>query len=229
MNKDMNESTNKGTNINTIILVLILVTVVAGGVAVVWSIRQVTQPLAATGRTVETLREQFEQAINPTPTIVPDPVSIVREVRSLSRLETAAYTIEKIITAESRQGALAFLLGDRLILVAHGQVIAGVDLEKLDENDITVNEDGSVDVVMPEAEIFVTALSSEQSYVFHRDTGVMGMNVDLETEARRVAEEEIRNAALEDGILDMAQENAETYLRHLILALGFEGVHIRVG
>jgi hypothetical protein len=83
--------------------------------------------------------------------------------------------------------------------------------------------------VVPEAEIFVTALSSEQSYVFHRDTGVMGMNVDLETEARQVAEEEIRNAALEDGILDMAQENAETYLRHLILALGFEEVHVRSG
>jgi len=219
----MNE---KSTNINTIILVIILITVLAGGLAVVWSIRQVTQPLAAAGRRAEALQEQFERIVNPTPTIVPDPVTIVREVRSLSRLETSVYTIEKIITAESQQGPLAFLLGDRLILVAHGQVIAGVDLEKLEEDAITVEEDGSVDVVLPEAEIFVTALDNEQSYIFHRDTGVIGMKVDLETEARRVAEEEIRNAALEDGILDMAQENAETYIRHLILTLGFKEVRI---
>jgi hypothetical protein len=214
---------NRNANVNTIILVLILVSVLAGGAAIIWSVRQVTQPLAAAERT---LQEQFEQLVHPTATIIPDPVSIVREVRSLSRLETAAYTIEKIITAESRQGPLAFLLGDRLILVAHGQVIAGVDLGKLEEGDVTVEEDGSVDVVLPQAEVFVTALSNEQSYIFHRDTGVVGMKVDLETEARRVAEEEIREAALADGILDMAQKNAETYIQHLILTLGFEEVRI---
>jgi hypothetical protein len=214
---------NKSVSINTIILVLILVTVVAGGVAVVWSVHQVTQPLAAAERT---LQRQFEQIVNPTPTVIPDPVTIVREMRSLSRLETAVYTIEKIITAESQQGPLAFLLGDRLILVAHGQVIAGVDLEKLEEDDITVREDGSVEVVLPQAEVFVTALSNEKSYIFDRDTGVIGMKADLETEARRVAEAELRKAALEDGILDMAQENADTYIRHLILTLGFKDVHI---
>ncbi len=217
---------NESTNINTVILVVILLAVVAGGIAVVWSIRQVTQPLAAARRTADAWQEQFERIVNPTPTIVPDPVTIVREVRSLSRLETAAYTVEKIITAESQQGPFAFLLGDRLIFVAHGQVIAGVDLAKLEESDIKVKENGSVEVVLPQAEVFVTALSNEQSYVFHRDTGVIGMKTDLETEARRVAEEEIRKAALEDGILDMAQKNAETYIRHLILTLGFKEVRI---
>jgi len=214
---------NNRCNVNTVILVLILITVVVSGGVVVWSVREVTQPLAAVERTVQ---EQVEQIINPTPTVIPDPVTIVREVRSLSRLETAAYTIEKIITAESQQGPLAFLLGDRLILVAHGQVIAGIDLDKLEESDITVEEGGSVKVALPQAEIFVTALSSEQSYIFDRDTGFIGMKADLETEARRVAEDEIRNAALEDGILDMAQKNAETYVRHLILTLGFKEVNI---
>ena len=83
-----------------------------------------------------------------------------------------------------------------------------------------------MDVVLPKAEVFVTALDSEQSYVFHRDTGVIGMKVDLETEARQAAEEEILRAALEDGILDMAQSNAESYVRHLILTLGFKEVDV---
>jgi len=214
---------DKKINLNTIILLLILVVVAGGGLLVVQSIQRVTQPLAEAERT---LQRQFEQLTNPTPTIQPDPVTIIREVRSLSRLETAAYTVEKIITAETRQGPFAFLVGDRLILVAHGQVIAGIDLEALEESDITIREGGVVDVVLPEAEVFVTALNNEQSYIFHRDTGVIGMNVELETEARRAAEEEILNAALEDGILDMAQKNAESYIRHLILTLGFKEVNV---
>ncbi|MGD2176353.1 MAG: DUF4230 domain-containing protein [Anaerolineae bacterium] len=214
---------NRKIDFTTVILVLILVTVLGGGFLVFWSIRQATRPLV---HAEQALQEQIEQILNPTPTIVPDPVTIIREVRSLSRLETAAYTVEKIITAESRQGPFAFLFGDRLILVAHGQVIAGVDLAKLEESDVTVNEEGRVDVILPKAEVFVTALDSEQSYVFHRDTGVIGMRVDLETEARQAAEEEILKAALEDGILDMAQANAESYIRHLILTLGFKEVHV---
>lgn len=214
---------DKKINLNTIILLLILVAVAGGGLLVVQSIRRVTQPLAEAERT---LQRQFEQLTNPTPTIQPDPVTIIREVRSLSRLETAAYTVEKIITAETRQGPFAFLIGDRLILVAHGQVIAGVDLEALEENDITIRDGGVVDIALPEAEVFVTALNNEQSYIFHRDTGVIGMNVELETDARRAAEEEILNAALEDGILDMAQKNAESYIRHLVLTLGFKEVNV---
>jgi hypothetical protein len=139
-------------------------------------------------------------------------------------LETAAYTVEKLITAESGQGPFAFLFGDRLILVAHGQVIAGVDLGKLDESRVTVDEGGVVEVALPQAEVFVTALDSEKSYVFHRDTGVVGMEVNLETEARKAAEEEILEAALEDGILGMAETNAESYIRHFIVTLGFKEV-----
>lgn len=212
---------NRTMSISTILLILILATVVAAGSAVVWSVRQVTQPLAAAERAVQ---KQIEQIIQPTPTISPDPVTIVKEVRGLSRLETAAYTIEKIVTAESQQGPLAFLLGDQLILVAHGQVIAGVDLEKITEGDIQVDEQGVVTVDLPQAEVFVAALSSEESYVFDRNTGVLGQKVDLETEARKAAEEEIRRAALEDGILDMAQTNAKTTVRQLILRLGFDDV-----
>jgi hypothetical protein len=212
-------------NLNTAILLLVLLALVAGATLVITSIRQVTRPLAEAERT---LRRQVEQITNPTPTIIPDPVTIVREVRNLSRLETASYTVEKVITAETNQGPFAFLFGDKLILVAHGQVIAGVDLAKVEDSDVAVTAEGTVEVTLPPAEVFVTALNNEQSYVFHRDTGVIGMNPDLETEARQAAEEEIRKAALEDGILEMAQQNAETYIRHLILTLGFEKVEIVV-
>jgi hypothetical protein len=211
-------------NLNTFLLLLILVAIVAvgvGGYMLIGTVQRLARPLEEAERALE---ERFEEIAHPTPTIVPDPVSIIRQVRSLSRLETASYTVEKVITAESGQGTFAFLFGDRLILVAHGQVIAGVDLGKMGEDDIILAEEGTVVVTLPAAEILVVTLDNQDSYIYDRDTGVIGMNPALETEARRAAEQEVLNVALEDGILEMAQVNAETYVRNLILALGFREV-----
>ena len=212
---------NLNLDLNTVILVLILIALVVGGLALIRSLQRLTQPLEDAERALE---EQWREITNPTPTIIPDPMTIIHAVRSLSRLETASYTIEKIITAESNQGPFAFLFGDRLILVAHGQVIAGVDLGQMGEGDIIVADEDTVIVTLPQAEMFIVALDNQKSYVFDRDTGLIGVNPTLETDARRAAEEEIVNAALEDGILEMARRSAETYVRHLILTLGFREV-----
>jgi hypothetical protein len=209
------------TNLNTAILVLILLALVVGGILFFGALWRLTRPLQEAERA---LQEQFAGIANPTPTIIADPLTIIRQVRGLSRLETASYTIEKVITAQSGQGAFAFLFGDRLILVARGQVIAGVDLGQVGEGDVLVTDDGAVVVRLPLAEILVVTLDNQKSYVVDRDTGLIGMNPALETDARRRAEEEILNAALEDGILETAQRNAETYVRQLIMALGFREV-----
>jgi len=208
-------------DLNTIILLLVLVALVVGGIALFSTIQRLAHPLE---EAEQALQEQLDKIVNPTPTIIPDPVTIIHEVRALSRLETASYTIEKVITAESGQGPFAFLFGDRLILVAHGQVIAGVDFAKMGEEDIVVAEDGTVVVTLPPAEVLVVTLDNQKSYVYDRDTGVVGMNPALETGARQAAEEEILSAALEDGILEMAQRNAEVYVLRLILALGFREI-----
>jgi len=212
---------NSKLNFNTVILLLILFALIVGGVFLINSIRRLTRPLEEAERA---LQEQFAEITNSTPTIIPDPVTIIRQVRGLSRLETASYAVEKVITAESGQGAFALLFGDRLILVAHGQVIAGVDLGKMGEGDIIIADEGMVVVTLPPAEVLVATLDNQKSYVVDRDTGLVGMNPALETEARQAAEEEILNAALEGGVLEMAQRNAEAYVRQLILALGFREV-----
>ena len=149
---------------------------------------------------------------------------MIHQVRSLARLEAIQYSVEKIITAESGQGLLGPLFGDRILFVAHGTVIAGVDLEKLSPDDLRV-EDGVLYVNLPEAEVLSYSLDNEESYIYDRETGVFTRgNQNLETEARQAAEQEILNAALEDGILDQAQANAESYMLRLLLNLGFPEV-----
>lgn len=194
----------------------------AAALYVVTTVRQSTRPVTELSQSVGT---QVAQLLNPTPTIRPDPVTIVREVRSLARLETIQYSMEKVITAESGQGLFGFLFGDRLLLVARGTVIAGVDLGKLGPQDVWLDEGGRVYLRLPEAEIFVATLDNETTYVYDRDSGLLTQgSVDLEAEARRAAEDEIRRAAIEDGILEQAQVNAEAFLYRFLRSLDFEDV-----
>jgi len=205
-----------------IILVLILI-VIAWIVitSINKSITSAINPLKEANNAVST---QIADLLHPTPTIIPDPVTIIRDVRSLARLETSQYTVEKIITAEIGQGTFAYLLQDRLLLVAHGIVIAGVDMDKLKPEDMWL-EGGVLNVRLPTAEVFIATLDNEKTYVYERDTGILREPIrNLETLARQSAEKEIRAAAIEDGILETARQNAETYLSRFFLILGYADV-----
>lgn len=170
------------------------------------------------------LSTQIAQFLNPTPVVLPSPITILSEVRSLARLETIQYTVEKVITAEVGQGSFSLLFGDRLLFVAHGVVIAGVDLEKLEPHHLEVR-DGILYVQLPEAEVFITSLDNEQSYVYDRTRGALTRgDVNLETAARRVAEQEISRTALDGGVLNIAQDNAESFMYRLFTNIGYPDV-----
>ena len=198
------------------------------GWAVVEAVRrtaeQALQPVNDVAQSVDAQMTQVAQVLHPTPTVIPDPITIVHDVRSLARLETVQYTIEKVVTAEQGQNVFAPLFGDKLLFVAHGVVIAGVDLRKLGPDDLRV-EDGVLYVTLPPAEIFIATLDNDKSYVYDRDTGLLTKgDVNLETTARRAAEQAIEEAAIEDGILDTARQNAENYLERLFRSLGYPDV-----
>ncbi|MFP3852915.1 MAG: DUF4230 domain-containing protein [Anaerolineales bacterium] len=202
--------------------VILLIIFAAAAFAVVSTVQRTTRPVTDLSQSVGT---QVSQLLNPTPTIRPDPVTIVREVRSLARLETIQYSLEKVITAESGQGPFGFLFGDRLLLVAHGTVIAGVDLGQLGPLDVWLDDGGRVYLRLPEPDIFVATLDNETTYVYDRETGLLTQgSVDLEAEARRAAEDAIREAALEDEILKQARVNAEAFLFRFLRSLEYEDV-----
>lgn len=206
-------------------LLLIISLIVFSGLYLVrQSVLQVEQAVRPVNDLTSHLSTQVAQVLHPTPTVLPDPVTIIHSVRSMARLETIQYTVEKIITAETGKGTFGFLFGDRLILVAHGMVIAGVDLEKITPEDMWLKND-VLYVRLPQAEIFVATLDNEKSYIYNRDTGILTHgSVDLETTARRAAEDEIEKAAITDGILTQADANAKLYLERFFLQLGYPDV-----
>jgi hypothetical protein len=211
---------------------LVLIAVIVAAYFIVQTVRESVQAAtdAASGpfnqvqQANEGLQTQVAELLNPTPTIIPDPVTYINEVRALARLETIQYSVEKVITAETGQGTFDFLFGDRMLFVAHGVVIAGIDMEKIGPDQLRL-ENGVLYVTLPPAEIFVATLDNQKSYVYDRETGFLNKGVqDLETLARQSAEDEIRKAALDDGILQQAQTNAENYLFRFFQSLGYDKV-----
>ena len=207
------------------ILLIVLVALVVFLVYMLQLVRQTTaQALSPIMNANAVLGTQVSGLLHPTPTIIPDPVTIVNEVRSLARLETIQYSIEKVITAETGQGSFGFLFGDKLLFVAHGTVIAGVDLSQLTSQDLKL-EGKVLTVQMPEPEIFVATLDNDKSYIYDRQKGLLNSGVtNLETQARQVAVQEIAKAAISDGILSQAKLNAENYLTRLFKTLGYQEV-----
>ncbi len=215
-----------------ILVIGILVVIGWAGYSVVNAVRDMTgvvrdtteDALGPVNEITGGLATQVNQFLNPTPTVLPDPVTIIRDVRTIARLETIQYSVEKVVTADSGQGNLEFLFGDQLIFVAHGVVIAGVDLDEISEDDLWLDS-GILYVDLPPAEVFIATLDNDKSYVYDRDTGLFTKgDIHLETAARQVAEDEIAKAALEDGILELARANAEAYLFRFLRTLGYPDV-----
>lgn len=151
--------------------------------------------------------------------------TVIKQIQSLSRLETSSFTIEKVIDAGTTGNKLQqFLVGDRLLLIAHGEVIGGFDMSEIKDEDIKV--DGkTIRVKMPAPSILVSKLDNEQTRVYDRQSGIFTRgDRDLESEARQEAEIVIRTAACRGGILDEATKNARNQLTTLFKGMGFTTV-----
>jgi hypothetical protein len=210
---------------NNLVPLLILVVIGVGAYFIVQTVREsaqaATEPFQQVNQANRALQTQMADLLHPTPTIIPDPITYINEIRALARLETIQYSVEKVITGETGSGTFQSLFGDKILFVGHGTVIAGIDMDKLKPEDMHF-ENGVLTVNLPPAEVFVATLDNDKSYVYNRETGVLAKpDPNLETLVRQKAEQEILKAALEDGVLDHAQTNAEAYLLRFFAALGF--------
>ena len=157
-----------------------------------------------------------------------DQPTVVRQIQQLQRLETVSFTMDKIISGEHDSPYLPkFLVSDRLLLVVHGEVIGGVDLSKLQPNDVVV-QGQFISLHLPQAQILVTRLDNAQTRVYSRDTGLFSSpDPNLESEVRQEAERQLQEAAMQGEILKTADGNARTTISSLLQGLGFKKVDFR--
>lgn len=177
-------------------------------------------------------QQVLEVIATPTPTIR-DRGGAIQQMKSLNRLETQRFAIERVVEASTERGnALDMLLGERLLLIASGDVVAGVDLSKLQPSDVTISPDGAgVTLVLPPSEIFSARLNNDRTRVYDRDIRPVtqifgGQNPELETAARQEAERQILAAACENGIMQRAADDAKRSMEQFLRLLEFDSITI---
>lgn len=191
-------------------VVVLIGAFVAGTTIVVWRIAKRTiqrEVLAPQERTI-------------------DLSSLVTQVRELQRLETASMHVVHIgRVTQSYKLVPDALAGDEITFLAAGDVIAGLDLSRMQQKDVWRSPDGTINLRLPPAQVLVTRVDNQESRVISRTTGVLRRrDIDLETRARQHAEENIRAEALKKGVLTVANQSGEKKMAEFLHTLGFEKV-----
>lgn len=145
---------------------------------------------------------------------------VLRQVQTLSQLVTVKYVMEKVVVYEDVKW---FPGGDnRVLMIAHGVVKAGVDLEKLKPEDVQIFEK-KVKIKLPAAQIMDCYLDDKQTQVIERSTGLLRtFDKDLEQTARKIAVDDVRRGARVAGILKDADERALAQVEKLFQQMGLE-------
>jgi len=155
---------------------------------------------------------------------------VVEHIQKLNRLETVVYSLDTVVEGDKTTPLLPDILaGDKILLVVHGQSIAGIDLSQLKPEDVRIdaNNPRSIHVNLPPSQVFVTSLDNEHTRVYARSTGLLvPVDQNLESDTRAKAQQQLQAAAMADGILDAARKNARATVATLLYSLGFQQVEV---
>ena len=158
-----------------------------------------------------------------------DTVAVLQQVKTLSQLVTVQYVIEKVevleVPPESTLGKM-FAGDNRILLLAHGIVKAGINFERMKPEDIQVHG-RSIRITLPRPQVTDAYLDEKQTKVIEWQTGFLrAFDKNLEQSSRENALAAIQRAARQGGILNDADERARAQLKDLLTRLGFEDVEI---
>ncbi len=155
---------------------------------------------------------------------------VVERIQKLNRLETVVYSLDTIVEGNKSSPVFPDILaGDKILLVVHGQAIAGIDLAQLKPEDVRIDgkNQHSIHVTLPPSQVFLTAIDNDHTRVYARSTGLLiPADQNLESDTRSKAQHQLEAAAMSDGILDAARKNARATITTLLFSLGFQQVDV---
>jgi hypothetical protein len=160
--------------------------------------------------------------------------SVVVQIQSLSDLVTVKYVIEKVVFLESpKTSTIDNLPGiggfreDKIILLAHGIVKAGVNLSQVKPEDVETSGQ-TIRIAIPQAVLTDQYLDETSTQVLDRRTSLLrAYDQKLEQQARQEAVAQIARAARKSGIEREANERARQQLTTFFKSLGYAEVEVR--
>jgi hypothetical protein len=153
--------------------------------------------------------------------------TIIRQVQSLADLVTVKYVVEKVVIVDAPPTSTLgqFVQGDnRVLLLAHGIVKAGINLKNLQPGDVRISGK-TISIHLPLPEITDAYLDDAQTKIIDWKQGFLrSFDKDLEQTARQMAVDDIKRAARNDGIFGEATQRAQLQLAGFFQQAGFEHV-----
>jgi hypothetical protein len=151
--------------------------------------------------------------------------SVVEQIQTLSDLVTVKFVVEKVVVLDDAR----WYGENRVLLLAHGVVKAGIDLKRLKPGDVTVSGK-TISIRLPPPELTDAYLDDRKSRVIDHTTGLLRtFDKDLEQNAREEAVLDIRGAAIQDHIMDDATQRAELELALFLHEAGYQEVKFNGG
>lgn len=146
--------------------------------------------------------------------------TVLEEIEKMGKLELVRYNFKEITELNERNKRYLGLFDvpdSRVVVISHGEAVGCIDLQKIRERDIRLQGDSVVLVRLPEPELCYYKLDMENTRIYSVEKQVYyKKEAALMERALRMAEREMRDAALRSGILDQTRENAESILKPLL-------------
>jgi hypothetical protein len=162
---------------------------------------------------------------------------LLKSLERLSEYRAASAQLQVVVDVEKDAEYLpSFILGEKTLLVAAGNVDASVDFAGLDKDALRVSEDRRrVAITLPEPTLSKAELDLERTRVFDRDRGLLdrvgGAFSENPTDERSLlllAEDKLEAAAAANsGLISAARENTRSMLEGMMRGLGFRRVTVR--
>jgi Protein of unknown function (DUF4230) len=155
--------------------------------------------------------------LNTEPKVTVTHNTVLTQVEALGKLELVRYKFKDIV--EYRRASRYPLLPDaKVALVVSGEAVGCLDLRKIRPQDVVFEGDSIVRVLLPAPELCSFQVNHDQSRVFSTENGFF-QDADLVDQGYKYAEKQVRNAALQSGILAETQRNAEQILVPMLRTL----------
>lgn len=164
--------------------------------------------------------------------------ALLQSIQDMSRYDAASGNFQIVVDLEKDARFLPDAIrGTRTLYVGAGTVDAYVDLGKVGENDVTVNDDRtSATLRLPHAALGKPALDPDRSYAVSKERGLLDRLGDLfsdnpnsEQAVQQLAVKHIADAAEESRLTARAETNTTDMLEGLLHSLGFKEVKVTYG
>lgn len=164
--------------------------------------------------------------------------ALLQSIQDMSRYDAASGNFQIVVDLEKDAKFLPDAIrGSRTLYVGAGTVDAYVDLGKVGEDDVTVNDARtSATLRLPHAALGKPSLDPDRSYAVSKQRGLLDRlgdvfsdNPNSEQAVQKLAVKHIGDAAKDSELTARAETNTTGMLEGLLHSLGFKEVKVTYG